>query len=159
MSISGKPWGFCSHSINSYLEYREEKRLTLARFSKFKPKIPLYKGIIVYCGIQFEREDNIMFEWALATLIIASAALLIVSIIKLRQSSVKEQREIDNIYFSMMNGLKSSKSKTAFLNQTLRFSQKQRNNNYLPQRENCSGISWTCTEEDIPLKVLPKIAP
>ncbi len=56
-----------------------------------------------------------MFEWALATLIIASAALLIVSIIKLRQSSVKEQREIDNIYFSMMNEIKKLQEQNRLL--------------------------------------------
>lgn len=56
-----------------------------------------------------------MFEWALAILIIASAILLIVSIIKVRQSSVKEQREMDNMYFAMMNEIKKLQEQNRLL--------------------------------------------
>lgn len=47
-----------------------------------------------------------MVEWALSILIIIGAGLLIFSIVKIKQSSNKEKREIDSIYFSMMNEIK-----------------------------------------------------
>ncbi|WP_075981621.1 hypothetical protein [Bacillus massilinigeriensis] len=43
-----------------------------------------------------------MLGWALTILFGISAALLIYSLVQIKQSSNKEQREIDSIYFSMM---------------------------------------------------------
>lgn len=56
-----------------------------------------------------------MVEWALAILIIIGAGLLIFSILKIKQSSNKEKREIDSIYFSMMNEIKKLQEQNRLL--------------------------------------------
>lgn len=56
-----------------------------------------------------------MVEWALAILIIIGAGLLIFSIVKIKQSSNKEKREIDSIYFSMMNEIKQLQEQNRLL--------------------------------------------
>lgn len=50
-------------------------------------------------------EVHIMMEWTLAILLGVAVLLLIISVLKTRQSSKEEHREIDMVHISMMNEL------------------------------------------------------